>query len=198
MERRWSELPLVSCMEDLIPGEGNPNAEILLIGEAGGRNEAEQRRPFVGMAGKLMTRELEKAGIPRSDVWISNVVKCRPPENRDPLPEEIAAFAEYLDKEIDILRPKLIVTLGRFSMGKFLPGVKISQVHGKLFRTPFQDRVEYVLPFYHPSAAQRRKSVMADFMADFAKLPQFLQLAKLQHEQVNNYSQDAGAVEIAL
>ena len=198
MEERWTDLPLVSRMEDLIPGEGNPEAEILLIGEAGGRNEAEQRRPFVGMAGKLMTRELEKTGILRADVWISNVVKCRPPENRDPRPEEIAAFAEYLDKEIDILRPKLIVTLGRFSMGKFLPGVKISQVHGKLFRVPFGNRVEYVLPFYHPSAAQRRKSVMADFMADFGKLPQFLSLAKTQQEQKNNYSNDVGVTEIAL
>ena len=186
MEDSWKELPLVSRMEDLIPGHGNPDAEILLIGEAGGKNEAEQRRPFIGMAGKLMTRELEKTGILRPDVWVSNVVKCRPPENRDPSPEEIAAFAKYLDQEISILNPKLIVTLGRFSMGKFLPEVKISQVHGKLYKVPFQGVIRYVLPFYHPSAAQRRKAVMADFMSDFAKLPQMLTIAKkrLQQDQL--------------
>lgn len=198
MEGRWQELPLVSRMEDLIPGDGNPDAEILLIGEAGGRHEAEQRRPFVGMAGKLMTRELEKTGISRSEVWISNVVKCRPPENRDPTPLEIAAFAEYLDQEISILQPLLIVTLGRFSMGKFLPDVKISQVHGKLFRVPFGGRVEYVLPMYHPSAAQRRKTVMADFMADFARLPVLLERVKQLQNERNYYSNDTGAEEIAL
>lgn len=198
MEARWNELPLVSRMEDLIPGDGNPNAEVMMIGEAGGRHEAEQRRPFVGMAGKLMTRELEKTGISRSEVWISNVVKCRPPENRDPTPAEIAAFAEYLDQELAILQPLLIVTLGRFSMGKFLPDVKISQVHGKLFRVPFGGRAEYVLPMYHPSAAQRRKAVMADFMADFARLPAVLERARQLQNEGNIYTNDSGAVEIAL
>lgn len=198
MEANWQKLPLVSHMEDLIPGDGNPDAEILLIGEAGGRHEAEQRRPFVGMAGKIMTRELEKTGIARSEVWISNVVKCRPPENRDPTPAEIAAFAEYLDQEIAILQPLLIVTLGRFSMGKFLPDVKISQVHGKLFRVSFGGRAEYVLPMYHPSAAQRRKSVMADFMADFARLPIVMERVRQLQSERNLYITDSETVEIAL
>ena len=175
LEADYKKLPLVSSAKDTVPGEGNPNAEILFIGEAAGRNEALLRRPFVGLAGKLVDKQLEAIGIPRKEVYISNVVKCRPPDNRDPLPEEIAAFAPYLDREIEILDPKLIVTLGRFSMGKFIPDVKISMIHGRLHKVKFQGKMRFVLPFYHPAAAMRRGIVMDMFVADFKKVPKILE-----------------------
>ena len=175
LEVDYASLPLVSSAKDTVPGEGNPNAEIMFIGEAAGRNEALLRRPFVGLAGKLVDKQLEAIGIPRKEVYISNVVKCRPPDNRDPLPEEIAAFAPYLDREIEILDPKLIVTLGRFSMGKFIPDVKISMIHGRLHKVKFQGKMRFVLPFYHPAAALRQGKVMDMFIADFQKIPKILE-----------------------
>ncbi|HKY73893.1 MAG TPA: uracil-DNA glycosylase [Patescibacteria group bacterium] len=178
MEENYKDLPLVSKSTDIVPGEGNPSAEIMFIGEAAGRNEAIQRRPFVGLAGKLVDRQLEAIGIKRADVYISNVVKCRPPDNRDPLPEEIAAFAPYLDKEIEIINPKLIITLGRFSMGKFIADAKISLIHGRLHKVPFQGKTRFVLPFYHPAAALRQGKVMDFFVADFSKVPKILAYVK--------------------
>ena len=175
LEVDYASLPLVSSAKDTVPGEGNPNTEIMFIGEAAGRNEALLRRPFVGLAGKLVDKQLEAIGIPRKEVYISNVVKCRPPDNRDPLPEEIAAFAPYLDREIEILDPKLIVTLGRFSMGKFIPDVKISMIHGRLHKVKFQGKMRFVLPFYHPAAALRQGKVMDMFIADFQKIPKILE-----------------------
>lgn len=175
LEADYKKLPLVSSAKDTVPGEGNPHAEILFIGEAAGRNEALLRRPFVGLAGKLVDKQLEAIGIPRKEVYISNVVKCRPPDNRDPLPEEIAAFAPYLNREIEILDPKLIVTLGRFSMGKFIPDVKISIIHGRLHKVKFQGKMRFVLPFYHPAAALRQGKVMDMFIADFQKIPNILE-----------------------
>lgn len=178
MEENYGDLPLVSKPTDIVPGEGNPSAEIMFIGEAAGRNEAIQRRPFVGLAGKLVDRQLEAIGIKRADVYISNVVKCRPPDNRDPLPEEIAAFAPYLDKEIEIINPKLIITLGRFSMGKFIANAKISLIHGRLHKVSFQGKTRFVLPFYHPAAALRQGKVMDLFVADFLKVPKILEYVK--------------------
>ncbi|MBI5151632.1 MAG: uracil-DNA glycosylase [Candidatus Pacebacteria bacterium] len=178
LEADYASLPLVTKATDTVPGEGNPNAEIMFIGEAAGRNEALLRRPFVGLAGKLVDKQLEAIGIPRKEVYISNVVKCRPPDNRDPLPEEIAAFAPYLDKEIEVVNPKLIITLGRFSMGKFIPDVKISQIHGRLHKVKFQGQLRFVLPFYHPAAAMRQGKVMEMFVADFQKVPKILAYVK--------------------
>lgn len=182
LEADYADLPLVSKPEDIVPGEGNGEAEILFIGEAAGRNEAIQRRPFVGLAGKLVDRQLQKINIKREDVYISNVVKCRPPENRDPLPEEIAAFAPYLDKEIEIIDPKLIITLGRFSMGKFIPDVKISMIHGRLHKVKFKGKTRFVLPFYHPAAALRQGKVMDMFEKDFLRVPAILKYIK-EHAQ---------------
>lgn len=178
MEENYGDLPLVSRATDIVPGEGNPSAEIMFIGEAAGRNEAIQRRPFVGLAGKLVDRQLDAIGIQRKDVYISNVVKCRPPDNRDPLPEEIASFAPYLDKEIEIINPKLIITLGRFSMGKFIADAKISLIHGRLHKVSFQGKTRFVLPFYHPAAALRQGKVMDLFVADFLKVPKILEYVK--------------------
>lgn len=183
IEKDYKKLPMVTKMEDTVPGEGNPNAEIMFIGEAAGRNEALLRRPFVGLAGKLVDKQLDAIGIPRKEVYISNVVKCRPPDNRDPEPEEIAAFAPYLDKEIEILNPKLIITLGRFSMAKFIPNVKISMIHGRLHKVRFQGKIRFVLPFYHPAAAMRRGIVMNMFVEDFKKVPKVLEYVKTKEAE---------------
>lgn len=174
METHFVDLPLVTKREDLVPGEGLATAEIMLIGEAPGLNEAVQRRPFVGRSGQLLRQTLLEVGVEPAHVYISNIVKVRPPENRDPTPTEIAAFKPYLDREIEIISPKLIVTLGRFSLNKFLPDVKISQVHGRLHRVAWDKKAVYVLPIYHPAAALRGTQVKNQFGADLHKIPKIL------------------------
>lgn len=177
-------LPLVSLAHEIVPGEGNPMAEIMFIGEAAGRNELEQRRPFVGVAGRLLNRRLEAIGVRREDVYISNVVKTRPPNNRDPLPAEIQAYRAFLDAEIEIIDPKLIVTLGRFSMGKFLPEVKIGQVHGRVFQVEFNGKARFVMPLYHPAAALRRKLFLETFIQEFGRIPKVLAYVKEKHQEL--------------
>ena len=165
------KLPLISKPEDIIPGDGNPNAEIVFIGEAGGRTEQKQRKPFVGQAGKLLNKLLDLAGIKREDVYITNMVKTRPPDNRDPLPEELKAYEVYLDRELEVIKPKVIVTLGRFSMGKFLHDKKITTTHGHLFRVNFGGKKVFVIPMYHPAASLRNGNVLKQEQADFLRLP---------------------------
>lgn len=150
-----------------VPGEGNPQAKIMFIGEGPGYNEDQQGRPFVGPAGRLLEEALASINLKRSDVFITNVVKCRPPENRDPNPDEITACNEYLDRQIEALDPQVIVTLGRFSMAKFFPGQKISMIHGRA--KPGRKRL--YIAMYHPAAALRSQQMMAEFRADFAKIP---------------------------
>lgn len=150
-----------------IPGEGNPDAVLFFIGEAGGFNEAEQKRPFVGRAGQLLNSALADNGLLRSDVWITNVVKARPPQNRDPLPEEIEAYRPYLEKELAIIKPKIIVTLGRFAMNWFLPDAQITRSHGYSMSQPSG---QVIFPLYHPAAALRSGAMMQAFLNDFAKL----------------------------
>jgi DNA polymerase len=157
-----------------VPGEGPYNSEIMLIGEGPGFNENEQGRPFVGAAGKFLEELLAQAGLKRTDVWIGNVVKCRPPENRDPMPDELAACNVYLDAQIAAIDPKIIITLGRFSMGKFMPGVKISAVHGQMRKVG--DR--FVIAMFHPAAALHQAALKPSILADFAKLPQLLEVAR--------------------
>ena len=167
-------LPLISKPEDIIPGDGNADAEIVFIGEAGGYHESLQRKPFVGNAGMLLNQLLRSINIPREGVYITNMVKTRPPENRDPLPEELAAYGKYLDQELAIIQPKVIVTLGRFSMGKFLPNVKISSVHGKAHKINWKGKDIIVVAMYHPAAALRSGEVMRQIKDDFLKLPAML------------------------
>lgn len=185
MEASAKNLPLAGTPQHIVPAEGNPDAEIFFIGEAAGYHELEQRRPFVGVAGQLLTKTLLANGIKRGDVWISNIVKARPPENRDPLPEEIEAYRPYLDEELNIIQPKLVVTLGRFSMGKFLgPDVRISQIHGQARWINFnplnnllpslQSLRFVLLPMYHPAAALRAGAVLNSFEEDFKKIPEIL------------------------
>ncbi len=156
-----------------VPGEGPVSAQIMLIGEGPGFYENEQGRPFVGAAGKFLDELLEKAGVSRKEVFITNVVKCRPPGNRDPLPEELAACNAYLDRQIEVINPLIIVTLGRFSMGKFLPNVRISDVHGK----PAWVKGRLIIPMFHPAAALHQPSLKTSVERDFARLPEWIQEA---------------------
>jgi uracil-DNA glycosylase family 4 len=181
LEKMAGKLPLAKTAQDIVPGEGSPLAEVLLIGEAPGFNEQQQRRPFVGRSGQLLRKTLEEVGLPPAEVYIANIVKARPPDNRDPLPEEIKAYKPYLDAEIAILQPKLIVTLGRFSMGKFLPDARVSQVHGRLHKVTWQGQPQFVLPMYHPAAALRGNAIKASFVADMQKIPKVLTWVKEQH-----------------
>lgn len=162
-----------------VPGSGNPNAEIMFIGEGPGWHEDRQGLPFVGAAGQFLNEMLEKIGLRRADVFITNVVKCRPPGNRDPLPDEIAACAAYLDEQIAAIQPKLIVTLGRFSMSRWFPNERISRIHGQPRR--FGDVT--VVPMYHPAAALHQASLRATVEADMLKLPGILAEIELQTAQ---------------
>lgn len=158
-----------------VPGEGPVHAEIMFIGEGPGFHENEQGRPFVGASGKFLDELLAQAGVTRADVWITNVVKCRPPNNRDPLPDEIeTCTSNYLDHQIEIVSPSIIVTLGRFSMGKFFKGAKISQIHGQMQKVG--DR--FVIAMFHPAAALHQAALKPAIMADFAKLPELLKEAR--------------------
>ncbi len=178
------KLPLISNPTDIIPGDGNPDANVVFIGEAGGYNESIQRKPFVGQAGKLLDKGLAAIKVNREDVYITNMVKTRPPNNRDPLPEELAAYEAYLDRELTIIEPLVIVTLGRFSMGKFLPSAKISAVHGQKFMIKYKNRDVTIVPMYHPAAALRNGSIMTEFKKDFMKLPEiFTQAENIAKQQ---------------
>jgi len=157
-----------------VPGEGPANSEIMFIGEGPGMHENEQGRPFVGAAGNFLAQLLAQAGLKREEVWIGNVVKCRPPDNRDPLPEELAACNVYLERQIEAINPHIIVTLGRFSMGKFMTGAKISAVHGQMRKIGNR----FVIAMFHPAAALHQPPLKATILEDFAKLPQLLEVAR--------------------
>lgn len=166
-----------------VPGEGNPNAKIMFIGEGPGYYEDQQGRPFVGQAGKLLDKLLQLIKVERKDVWIGNVIKHRPPGNRDPLPTEIEACAPFLDEQIKIIDPKIIVTLGRFSMNKFLSGEYISKIHGQARFVDFAGKKRIVIPMYHPAAALRNARIMEEIKRDFKKIPELLQ-SKFEAESV--------------
>ncbi len=157
-----------------VPGEGPANAQIMFIGEGPGFYENEQGRPFVGAAGKFLDELLEKIGMKRGDVFITNVVKCRPPGNRDPEPDEIqTCTGNYLFRQIDAINPRVIVTLGRHSMGLFLPDAKISSVHGQA--TWVKGRL--VVPMFHPAAALHQQSLRPTLEKDFSRLPELISKA---------------------
>jgi uracil-DNA glycosylase family 4 len=163
--------------KNAVPGEGPMHAEIMFIGEGPGAREDEQGRPFVGASGKFLDQLLEQAGVTRADVWITNVVKCRPPGNRDPLPDEIEiCTSNYLRHQIELVSPSIVVTLGRFSMGLFFKGAKITQIHGQMRKV--DDR--FVIAMYHPAAALHQLSLKSTIMADFAKLPELLKEARAE------------------
>lgn len=153
-----------------VPGEGPPDAKLLFIGEAPGFNEDRQGRPFVGAAGQFLEELLALAGLRRRDVFIANVVKHRPPNNRDPEPDEIAACAPYLERQIDAIGPRVIVTLGRFSMARWFPNERIMRIHGQA--RWFGDRL--VVPMLHPAAALHQPQNRPLIEADFRRLPEYL------------------------
>lgn len=176
-------LPLKNGATNLVFGEGNPDAKMFFLGEGPGYWEDIKARPFVGNAGALLNQLLYSIKVPREEVFITNVVCYRPPSNRDPEPSEIEAFQKYIDEMIKIIEPMIIVTLGRFSMGKFLPGTRISSVHGKTFRVNWKGREIVMVPMYHPAAALRSSEVMAQIKADFLKLPEVLKETRNSEEK---------------
>lgn len=162
-----SALPLDT---NLVFGEGSADCDVLFVGEAPGAEEDRQVRPFVGRSGQLLTRCIESIGWQREQVYITNIVKRRPPENRDPLPEEILAYKPYLTRQLEIISPKIIVPLGRFSMNYFLPEAKITRDQGKVFR--FHGKL--IVPFFHPAAVLRGTANLAAYIEGFKKLPLLL------------------------
>ena len=157
-----------------VPGEGNINSDLVFIGEAPGETEDLTGKPFVGRSGKLLDKMLEEIGRKREDVWIGNIIKHRPPDNRDPLPDEIAFCEPYLALQLKLMSPVIIVTLGRFAMNYFIPEGKISRDRGTLIKV----RNYNVYPVYHPAAALRNPTMMADLRHDFLRIPQVLDEAR--------------------
>lgn len=159
-----------------VPGDGAADADIMFVGEAPGKNEDEQGKPFVGAAGKFLAEMLATINLKREDIYITNVVKYRPPNNRDPLPEEIEACMPWLHEQIKIIQPKVIVTLGRHAMEHFIPGKKISEVHGQAFRRTFDDIGEQVFfALYHPAAALYNGGMRQTLIEDFKKIPRVIE-----------------------
>lgn len=158
---------LAKQAKQLVFGDGNPDAEIVFIGEAPGKNEDEQGVPFVGAAGKFLNEMLAMIDLKREDIYITNIVKYRPPNNRDPEPSEKAEFLPYLQRQMEAISPKLIVLLGRHSMESLLPGLKISQVHGQ----PKRLRGQVYLPLFHPAAALYNGGMRQTLIDDFIRIP---------------------------
>ncbi len=170
---------LAAGRKNAVPGEGPAHAELMLIGEGPGFHEDQQGRPFVGPSGQFLNELLANAGYKRDEVFIANVVKCRPPGNRDPLPEEITACSHYLDRQIALINPKVIVTLGRFSMSKWFTGQKISAIHGQAKK--FDGRV--VVAMFHPAAALHQPSLRSAIEEDFQRLKDIVKEASGQADQ---------------
>lgn len=161
---------LAAGATQLVFGEGDPNADLVFIGEAPGKNEDLTGKPFVGAAGKFLNEMLASIGLKREDIYITNIVKYRPPNNRDPLPEEKSAFLPYLESQLEVIQPKLVVTLGRHSLNCFLPDLQIAQVHGQPKR--YKGRV--YLPLFHPAAALYNGGLRQTLIDDFALIPTIL------------------------
>ena len=175
-----------------VPGEGSPNADIVFIGEGPGFYEDQQARPFVGPAGKFLDELLASIGLRRQDVYICNVIKCRPPNNRDPLPGEIAACKPWLDRQLEIISPKVIVTLGRFSMTRYFPGQSISRIHGQ----PRRLGEVTVVPMYHPAAALHQASLRRTIMEDFKKLPGLVQDVLVKEQEAEPVEPEAMRMQL--
>lgn len=163
---------------NLVMGDGNVNADIVFIGEAPGKKEDESGLPFVGAAGKFLNEMLTNIGMDRGDVYITNIVKYRPPNNRDPRPDEKKAFWPYLVRQLNIIQPKIVVTLGRHSMEYFLPEQKIGAIHGQPEQIKFDDLKMTIVPLYHPAAALYNGSLRATLIEDFNKLPKIIDIQK--------------------
>ena len=172
--RQCKKCDLADTRKNAVPGEGPSNAEIMLIGEGPGFYENEQGRPFVGQAGKFLNDLLENGGLKREDVFITNVVKCRPPGNRDPQDVELAACAGYLERQIEAINPLIILTLGRFSMARYFQTAKISAIHGRASWVGMR----LIVAMYHPAAGLHQPNLKPDIMHDFSLLPGFIEQAR--------------------
>jgi DNA polymerase len=172
--RNCIDCPLHQGRTNAVPGEGSPKAEIMFIGEGPGYQEDRQGRPFVGPAGQFLEELLGSIGLRREQVFIANMVKCRPPQNRDPQPAEISACSKYLDRQIELINPHLIVTLGRFSLARFFPGESISRARGRLR----QKDGRFIYPIMHPAAALHRQELRAAIVQDFKAIPQALETTR--------------------
>ena len=181
--------PLGRGRTHTVPGEGPADARLMFIGEAPGFHEDRLGRPFVGPAGQFLEELLRSIGMTRDQVYICNVIKCRPPNNRDPLPEEIEACRPYLDRQIEVVRPRVIATLGRYSMARYLPNASISQVHGR----PRRIGDVIVLPLFHPAAALHQPRYKAAIEQDFLKIPELLREAAPEEDR-----SQAGAEQLSL
>lgn len=176
---------LAQTAKQLVIGDGDANANIVFIGEAPGKNEDEQGLPFVGAAGKFLNEMLASIGLERSDVYVTNIVKYRPPNNRDPLPEEKKEFFPYLLEQLAVIQPEVIIPLGRHSMGAFLQGMRISEVHGKAYRRKLKISSKYtdtdtlsvvIMPLYHPAAALYNGGLRETLIQDFAQVAEIINL----------------------
>ena len=166
-----TDCPLSAGRTNAVPGEGPADAKLLFIGEGPGQQEDRQGRPFVGAAGKFLEELLASIGLNRGQVFIGNMIKCRPPQNRDPSPDEMSSCSKYLDRQIELLNPELIVTLGRFSLGRFFPGESITRVRGKVR----EKEGRFIYPIMHPAAALHRQENRSAIMQDFQNIPQVLE-----------------------
>jgi len=169
-----------------VPGEGDPFSKIMFIGEGPGKNEDQQGRPFVGAAGKFLTQLIESIGLKREEVFIANVVKCRPPQNRDPFPDEVKACWPWLKKQIEIISPQIIVLLGRHSLARFVPSARISADHGRVLRKNFENLGKTIFfPCYHPAAALYNGSLRTTLEKDFKKIPKIIKLLEEEARDKN-------------
>ncbi len=186
---------LCKTAKNPVPGEGNINSELVFVGEAPGATEDATGRPFVGRAGKLLESLLLKIGYKREDVWIGNIIKHRPPENRDPLSEEISACQPYLKLQLETIAPKLVITLGRFSMNYFYPDGKITRDHGTLRKIGQY----YLFSVYHPAAALRNPTFLKTLQEDFAKIPRVLEaIRKRESEPTLTTEPDDSQLDLGL
>ncbi len=191
--RSCQKCPLGRLRTHAVPGEGPADAEIMFIGEAPGYYEDQQGRPFVGASGKLLEKLLADIGLAREDVFITNVVKCRPPANRDPLPAEIETCTPWLHRQIELIDPLLIITLGRFSMAQFFPPTaRITRIHGK----PLMQEDRAIIPMFHPAAALRNPNWMRDMEADFAQIPALLET--IRAKRAARHLDDPGPQQLSL
>ena len=188
--KECTDCPLHRERTNAVPGEGPADAEVMFIGEGPGFHEDRQGRPFVGPAGQFLEDLLASIGMTRQQVFIANMIKCRPPENRDPSPAEMSSCSKYLDRQIELLDPKLIVTLGRFSFGRFFPGESITRARGQVR----EKNGRLIYPIMHPAAGLRRQEVRAVIVQDFKEIPDIL-MNRAQTEPAGLVSQTQNAPE---
>jgi len=195
--RDCSKCGLCKERTQAVPGEGNPHADIMFIGEGPGKNEDLKGEPFVGAAGKFLNELLASIGLERKDVFITNVVKCRPPGNRDPEKDEVASCYPYLEEQVRLIQPKLIILLGRHAMYRFLPNdLKISEVHGKAFRYKgIATETQIFLPLYHPAVALYNGSYRGILLEDFATIPALIKKIASEQERVHKGTSQHEAVD---